>query len=91
MEPVVYDNRAYVVEEQQPVVEDERVIGHDPVHVQYAVVQKRSELPQAYEDDQDAIVVELRDDEPQPQVVYDTELEPEYRIETEVVNDNERI
>ncbi|XP_060576432.1 cadherin-87A-like isoform X2 [Ruditapes philippinarum] len=97
VEPVIYDNRAFVTEEQNIVIQDDppRVVQPDPVHVQYAVVQKRSPSPQYveettyFEDDQDAIVVELKDDVPRQQDVYDTE--PEYRIETEVVTDQERM
>ncbi|XP_053380396.1 cadherin EGF LAG seven-pass G-type receptor 2-like [Mercenaria mercenaria] len=96
VEPVIYDNRGYITEEEHVVEEEPRVIEHDPVHVQYAVVQKRSPSPQFVEqrvyeqqvypeDDQDAIVVELKDDEPRQQYVYETG--PEYTIETEVVTD----
>lgn len=99
VEPIIYDNRMFVQEEQPPVqvVEEQTIVEHDPVHVQYAVVQKRSPSPQIVEqsvhqyveDDQDAIVVELKADEPQPQsVVY--EVDPEYRIETELVQETER-
>ncbi|KAL4240786.1 Protocadherin-16 [Mactra antiquata] len=99
VEPIIYDNRMFVTEEQPPVqvVEQQEIVEHDPVHVQYAVVQKRSPSPQFIEqsvhqyveDDQDAIVVELKDDEPQPRDdVY--QPEPEYTIETEVVEETQR-
>lgn len=70
------------------------VVQPEPVHVQYAVVQKGSpqyiEDTPYVEDDQDAIVVSLNDDDvPRDQDVYDAE--PEYRIETEVVTDQERM
>ncbi|XP_052765608.1 cadherin-87A-like isoform X2 [Mya arenaria] len=87
-EPVIYDNRGFSQEEPVFVqqVEEKRVIETDPVHVQYAVVSKRSSSPERmeYDDDTDAIVTEIRDDDvPAQSAVY----EPEYRIETEVVSE----
>lgn len=70
------------------MIEEPHVVEYDPVHVQYAVVQKRSPSPQLEpleyvdQDDQDAIVVELQDDGPQPSVY---QAVPEFIIETDLL------
>ena len=98
MEPVVYDNRTFVQEvvhvravepEPEPVpvvvstMEEEHVISHPPVHIEYATVVKGPQggiMMVEDDDDQEEIVVELPgDDTPD---VY--EPEPQYRIIAEV-------
>ena len=93
MPPVVEEKRMiHEVHEQRTVIE------HDPIHVQYAIAHQRSPSPKIiesssyehveyrreYEEDEDAIVVELKDDK---QAVYDPVDDDEYRIETEVVQE----
>ena len=94
--PVVYDNRTFVQEVEAPDVQDQEVIAPEPIHVQYAVVQKRSPSPpeETIEymvpdpvDDEQVIIVPLDDGEPQQVSVYETRPDNEYRIETEVVQD----
>jgi len=83
-EPIIYDNRAYIQEEPVHVqqVETRRTVETEPVHVQYAMVQKRPQYITHDDDDMDAIVTEIRDDDRPGEAVYEPE---EYRIETEVV------
>ena len=99
-EPVVYDNRAYVVEAQSPppAVEPEGV-EPEPVHITYAVVDKSSrELgptviqgsPDPVDTDDVIIVSQFRDDPAPVPVVYQVDTEPkveedEYRIVTETM------
>lgn len=77
-EPLHYDNKAYIVEPQEPPSPQEQMIVEpEPIHVQYAVVQKR---PESFEplDQEDVVIVSQFRDEPQPQ-----EDEDEFRIVTE--------
>ena len=87
-EPVVYDNRAYVIEQQgPPPVQEQMEVEPEPVHVTYAVVKRRPEdmgleVVQAPEpvDTEDVVIVSQFRDDPQPQVE-----EEEYRIVTETM------
>ena len=95
-EPVQYDNRAYVIEQQGPPPPQEQlVVEPDPVHVQYAVVQRkpvelegeviRVPTPEPV-DQEDIIIVSQFRDEPQPvgeDVFQPAEEEAEFRIVTE--------
>lgn len=97
-EPVQYDNRAYIIEQQgSPAPQEQMVVEPEPVHVQYAVVQKRSEAlgmevvrmptPEPV-DQEDIIIVSQFRDEPQPvgeAVFQPREEEEEFRIVTETM------
>ena len=91
-EPVHYDNRAYIVEQEGPPPRQEEMVSEpEPIHVQYAVVQKRPidmepevvrvPTPEPV-DQEDVIIVSQFRDEPTGDI-YQPQAEEEFRIVTE--------
>ena len=93
-EPVQYDNRAYVVEQEAPIIQQEQlVVEPPPVHVEYSVVSKtpaglvptevRVPTPEPVDQEDIIIVSQFRDDVQPSGDVYQPKSEGEYTIVTE--------